>query len=100
MKETKEQATRMQLKQEVFSKERRKLRSRREGDRSAWFGLGMFGLVGWSVAIPAVAGVAVGAWLDANWPSQVSWKITLLFLGVAIGFANARRWMHHESEED
>lgn len=91
---------REQLKQEVISKERRKLRSRREGDRSAWFGLGMFGLVGWSVVVPTLIGIAVGAWLDANWPSRVSWKITFLFVGVIVGFANAYRWMHRENEED
>lgn len=94
------QAPRDQLKRKVVSKERRKLRARREGDRSAWFGLGMFGLVGWSVVVPALLGIAVGSWLDANWPSRVSWKITLLFMGVVVGFSNAYRWMHVENEED
>ena len=35
-----------------------------------------------------------------KWPSQVSWKITFLFLGVVVGFANAFRWMYRENEED
>lgn len=82
----------------VIAKQRRKLRSRREGSRSAWFGLGMFGLVGWSIAVPTLVGIAVGTWLDASFPGRISWKLTLLFLGVGMGFANAYRWMHQESE--
>jgi ATP synthase protein I len=38
----------------------RKSRARDEGERGAWFGLGMFGLVGWSVALPTLAGLALG----------------------------------------
>lgn len=87
------------LEQRVLKKQRRKLRSQREGNRSAWFGLGMFGIVGWSIAVPTLAGIAVGAWLDARFPSRISWKLTLLFLGVGIGFATAYRWMHQEGEE-
>ncbi|MHB8205511.1 MAG: AtpZ/AtpI family protein, partial [Desulfomonilaceae bacterium] len=34
----------------VGAKEIRKMEARRGGNRSIWFGLGMFGIVGWSVA--------------------------------------------------
>ena len=89
------------LEEQALSKQRRKLKARREGgSRSVWFGLGMFGLVGWSVAVPALAGIALGAWLDTKWPSRVSWRLTLLLVGVAVGFWNANRWMHREAEED
>lgn len=40
------------LEKEVVVKQERKIKARQEGERSAWFGLGMFGLVGWSVAVP------------------------------------------------
>lgn len=92
--------SRRRLASEVSSRERRKLKSRREGDRSIWFGLGMFGLVGWSVALPSLLGIALGAWLDSNWPSRISWKLTLLFAGVVLGFANAWRWMQQENERE
>lgn len=88
------------LEERAIAQQRRKLRARREGDRSPWFGLGMFGLVGWSIAVPTLAGIGIGAWLDANFPSPVSWKLTLLFLGVGMGFANAYRWMTQEGEKD
>lgn len=88
------------LEQRALARQSRKLKARSEGNRSPWFGLGMFGLVGWSIAVPTLAGIGIGAWLDASFPSRVSWKLTLLFLGVGIGFANAYRWMQQESEED
>ena len=91
---------RNRIERQVTAKETRKVKARREGDRSVWFGLGMFGLVGWSVTIPAVAGVILGAWIDAQWPSRVSWKLTLLFVGLIAGCANAWRWMHRESKEE
>ena len=80
----------------VEGKSRRKLIATKEGRRSPWFGLGMFGLIGWSIALPTIAGVLLGGWLDANWPSRVSWKLTFLFLGVATGFSVALYWMRKE----
>ena len=50
---------RRDLEREVAAKQLRKAKARQEGERSAWFGLGMFGLVGWSVAVPALIGVPV-----------------------------------------
>ena len=93
-------ATESSLEERATERQRRKLKARREGNRSPWFGLGMFGLVGWSIVVPTLAGIGIGAWLDASFPSRVSWKLTLLFLGVGIGFANAYRWMNQEGEEE
>lgn len=88
------------LQRAVGAKEARKLRARRDGGRSVWFGLGMMGLVGWSVALPALAGVALGAWLDRRWPGSVSWTLALLGLGVALGCFNAWHWVRRESPAD
>jgi ATP synthase protein I len=33
-----------------------------------WFGLGMMGLIGWSVAVPTLLGAALGIWLDNRYP--------------------------------
>jgi len=85
---------------EVGRKQDRKLVHRREGDRSVWFGLGMFGLVGWSVAIPTVTGIAVGIWLDAALETQRSWTLTLLVLGICVGCLNAWWWVKKESRDD
>jgi ATP synthase protein I len=82
---------------EVGSKEARKLQARREQNHDVWFWLGMFGMVGWSVAIPTVLGVVLGRWIDATWPSRVSWTLMLLFIGLGLGCLNAWYWVTRES---
>lgn len=88
------------LGEEVSRRAERKLRARRENRRTAWFGLGMFGLVGWSVAIPTLIGIAVGLWLDARWPGGPSWTLTFLLIGVALGCLNAWYWITQESRRE
>lgn len=89
-----------ELGRKVSAKETRKMKARREKDRSVWFGLGMFGLVGWSVAIPTLIAVAVGVWIDLRWPSRFSWTLMLLFVGVVLGCMNAWYWVKRESGHD
>jgi ATP synthase protein I len=101
------------LEKQVGAKESRKMKGRREKDRSIWFGLGrrekdrsiwfglgMFGLIGWSVAIPTLIGVAVGIWIDNTWPSRFSWTLMLLFIGVILGCVNAWYWVKRESRRE
>lgn len=76
----------------------RKQKSRRERRYGLWFGLGMFGLVGWAVAVPTLCGIALGAWLDDVWPARFSWKIALLFAGIIMGCFNAWWWVRQESD--
>ena len=78
------------------ARQRRRLRALRQGDRSVWFGLGTFGIVGWLVTIPAVALTALGVWLDGRWPVPFSWTLTLLVVGVTLGCLNAWRWVSQE----
>mgnify|MGYP003573557776 CR=1 FL=1 len=89
-------ATEQELIETVGAKEARKLKARREGDRSVWFGLGMFGMIGWSVAVPALLCIAAGLWIDATWPSRYSWTLMLLFIGVVLGCINAWYWLTRE----
>ncbi len=85
----------------VGTKELRKIRSRSNSPQSPWFGLGMFGLVGWSIVVPTLLGIFLGSWIDHQWPSRVSWKIALLFGGLMIGCGNAWFWIQKEiSEQD
>jgi ATP synthase protein I len=88
------------LEKQVGAKESRKMKGRREKDRSIWFGLGMFGLIGWSVAIPTLIGVAVGIWIDNTWSSRFSWTLMLLFIGVILGCVNAWYWVKRESRRE
>jgi ATP synthase protein I len=83
----------------VAAKASRKLRAQRNSNQGVWFGLGMMGLVGWSVAIPALAGTAFGIWLDSHHPGNHSWTLTLLIVGLAIGCFNAWHWVDKENNE-
>jgi ATP synthase protein I len=83
----------------VASDASRKLRMQRNGTQSAWFGLGMSGLIGWSVAVPTLAGVLIGMWMDRRWPSGHSWTLALLVAGLIIGCANAWRWLAQQDKE-
>lgn len=87
------------LEREVVARATRKLRARREQDRGVWFGLGMFGLIGWSVAIPTLIGAAAGVWIDSHWPGDHSWTLMLLILGVGLGCFNAWTWVQRESRQ-
>lgn len=84
---------------EIQKQTNRKIRSREEGDRGIWFGLGMMGVVGWSVSIPTLLGIAAGVWLDARTGDRVSWTLTGLMVGLAIGLLNAWFWIQRESRK-
>jgi ATP synthase protein I len=85
----------------VGHKAARKLRGRRQKRRTVWFGLGMFGLVGWAVAVPTLIGIGIGVWLDDRYPAgQVSWTLTFLVLGIAVGCLNAWYWIKQESSDE
>ena len=84
---------------EVGAKEARKLQAQRRVTRTVWFGLGMMGLVGWSVAVPTLLGAALGIWLDKRYPGVHSWTLTLLIIGLVIGCLNAWHWVAREDRE-
>lgn len=86
--------------QDVARKAARRARAERTRDGSIWFSLGLFGVVGWSVAIPTLLGLALGLWLDARWPGRVSWTLTFLFVGLVFGCANAWYWVTQESRDE
>ncbi|MBL29486.1 MAG: ATPase F0F1 [Rhodospirillaceae bacterium] len=85
---------------EVGRKAQRKLKARAEHRHGVWFGLGMFGLVGWSIAVPTLLGAAFGAWLDSLYPGEASWTLTFIIIGVAVGCVIAWRWVKRESRND
>jgi ATP synthase protein I len=91
---------RQRLSREVGRKEQRRRSARREKNRAVWFGLGMFGLVGWSVAVPSLLGTALGIWVDQRFPSRYSWTLMGLILGVAGGCLMAWYWVKRESRRD
>ena len=77
----------------VDEEEKRRLRAMREKDRGIWFGLGTFGIVGWSVVVPTAVGTAIGIWIDGRASGGYSWTLTLMLAGLAVGCLNAWYWV-------
>jgi ATP synthase protein I len=93
--------------EQVGAKATRKIRARRNPAPGVWFGLGMMGLVGWSVVVPTILGAMLGLWLDKHFAGIHSWTLALLVAGLVIGCFNAWHWvskedraMREEREED
>lgn len=87
------------FRRQVEEKEKRKLATREEKKRSEWRGFGLFGIVGWSVAVPTLLGAALGRWLDKNYPGQYSWTLTFLIIGLLLGCVIAAYWIREEHKE-
>jgi ATP synthase protein I len=61
-------------------------------------GIGAFGMIGWSIAVPTVGGAFVGLWLDRVAPQEFSWTIALLLGGVVVGGFIAWGWIAREGD--
>ena len=92
---------------QIEIKAARKLKAQRAGIQRPWFGLGMFGVIGWSVTVPTLLGAMLGLWLDRRHPGAHSWTLALLVAGLILGCANAWHWisdqnaaMHQEPTDD
>jgi|SRR5580693_6411805 ATP synthase protein I len=70
---------------QVNEKEKRKLKAQRVSSKKVWSGLGMFGMVGWSVAVPSLLGTALGIRLDKIYRQSFSWTLTFLIIGLFTG---------------
>ncbi len=68
-------------------------KTRDEPKYSPLSGLGVFGVIGWSVAIPTVAGALLGGWLNRVAPQSFSWPIALILGGVVVGAMVAWNWI-------
>ena len=62
----------LRFSEQIASKAKRKLKAQKHSATSAWFGLGMMGLIGWSIALPTILGAALGTWLDKHYKIQHS----------------------------
>ena len=82
----------------VGDKAARKLKARRHPTPIVWTGLGMMGLIGWSVVVPTLIGAGIGLWLDKNHPAGHDWTLALLMAGLTLGCANAWRWVTKEDK--
>jgi ATP synthase protein I len=83
---------------QIANKESRKLKAM-QNKNGVWFGLGMMGMVGWSIVVPALLGALGGMWLDKRFPQSFSWTLTLLLAGLITGIIVAWYWVDKEDRE-
>ena len=88
-----------EFRKEVCEKERRKLKARRKGKESVWQGFGVFGLIGWSVAVPTVLFVLLGLFLDERFGGRQSYTLAMLAAGLCVGVLNAWYWVDRKMKE-
>lgn len=62
-------------------------------------GLGAFGMIGWSIAVPTVGGALLGLWLNRVAPQSFSWPIALILGGVFVGVLIAWSWVSKEQDD-
>ena len=90
----KKDATR--LAQQLGAKAALKLKAQRNPAPGVWFGLGLMGIVGWSVVVPTLLGAALGLWLDRHYPGTHRWTLALMAAGLVLGCFNAWVWVTKE----
>ncbi|OIR06588.1 putative F0F1-ATPase subunit [mine drainage metagenome] len=84
--------------EQVGTKAARKLKAQRNTTPGVWFGLGMMGLIGWSIVVPTLLGAMLGLWLDKHHAGEHSWTLALLMAGLVIGCFNAWHWVAKEEQ--
>ena len=58
--------------------------------------LGQIGILGWTIVVPTLLGLAFGHWLDRRFGTGVFFSAPLLMVGAAIGLWCAWRWMRRQ----
>lgn len=81
---------------QIKMKSNQLIQARKSPKESAWLGLGFFGLIGWSIVVPALLGAALGIWLDHYFSDMRSWTLIFLVTGLLIGCFVAYNWVLQE----
>ena len=80
----------------VKTRQERRERWQREGERSIGQNLAMIGVLGWTIVLPTLLGLFAGRWLDRQFHMGIFWTLGLLVVGLTIGCMLAWRRMHSE----
>jgi len=80
------------LTEEVEKSARELARSRRE--KSFWHYTAILGVGGWLFVLPVVGGAYLGKFLDKRVAAGISWTITCIMLGLALGLYNV--WHYYQ----
>jgi len=80
----------------VKTRQERRARWQREGERSIGQNLAMIGALGWTIVTPTLIGIFAGRWLDEKLGSGIFWTLGLLMLGLALGCTLAWKRIYRE----
>ncbi len=69
---------------------------RRNPEPSLGARLGQIGALGWTIVLPALAGLFLGRWLDHKYTSGVFFSAPLVMIGAGVGLWLAWRWMSRQ----
>ncbi|MFT0168404.1 AtpZ/AtpI family protein [Paraburkholderia mimosarum] len=80
----------------------REARGRAQPEPSLGSRLGQMGILGWTIVLPTLAGLAIGHMLDRLFGTRVFFSAPMLMLGAAAGLWFAWKWMRRQerSHED
>lgn len=82
-----------------IARQAKRMQSRRSNPGpSPLRGIGMFGMIGWSIVVPTVGGAFAGMWLDKWAPQAFSWTIALILGGAVLGAFIAAAWINKEGD--
>lgn len=84
--------------EDIGRRAKRMQRAREDRGPSPLAGVGTFGMIGWSIAVPTVGGAFLGLWLDRISQQSFSWTIALILGGVVIGGIISWAWIAKEGE--
>lgn len=83
---------------DIGKRARRMKEARDNSGPSPLSGIGTFGMIGWSIAVPTVGGAFLGLWLDRVAPRDFSWTVALILGGVVVGGFIAWNWIGKEGD--
>ncbi|HUX36969.1 MAG TPA: AtpZ/AtpI family protein [Rectinemataceae bacterium] len=92
MKSPRSEAEGSRFAKEIGRKEGRLLVSRRSGHPRI-SSIGAIGIIGWTVTLPMLAGIALGRWIDGIAGGHWSFTVMLMIGGLFLGCATAWGWV-------
>jgi ATP synthase protein I len=93
---TQEPGNHERLREAVKTRQERRARWKREGERPLGQNLAMIGVLGWTIVLPTLLGIFAGRWLDRHFNMGIFWTLGLLTAGLALGCTLAWKRMHSE----
>ncbi len=84
------------LRDAVKTRQERRERWQREGERSIGQNIAMIGVLGWMIVLPTLLGLFAGRWLDHSFHMGIFWTLSLLVAGLGAGCMLAWRRMHNQ----